>query len=183
MTILVGAPASGMHAKFFSEESTDVAIEAPLSNPGVRFPPPVIFVGGFLLGWLLDRYWHALPLSRIGGSAVEPLGWGLLAIGVILAASGLLTFRRARTAIIPSHGASRLVTDGPYRYTRNPMYTGLTIVSVGAAALIDSAWPLIMLPVVLMALVRLVISREEAYLSDAFGAEYMAYQARVRRWL
>jgi protein-S-isoprenylcysteine O-methyltransferase Ste14 len=160
-----------------------VTTDAPLSNPGVRFPPPVIFVGGFLLGWLLDRYWHALPLARFGGSAVESVGWGLLVVGIILVASGMLTFRRARTAIIPSHGASRLVTDGPYCYTRNPMYTGLTIASAGAAALIDSAWPLIMLPLVLIALVRLVISREEAYLSDAFGAEYVAYKARVRRWL
>lgn len=160
-----------------------MATRAPLSNPGVRFPPPIIFVGGFLLGWLLDWYGYALPLSRVAGSAVEPIGVGIVIIGVFLVAWGLLTFRRARTAIIPSHSASRLVTNGPYRYTRNPMYTGLTIAYVGAAALIDSAWPLILLPVVLLALTRLVISREEAYLTDAFGAEYGAYQARVGRWL
>lgn len=162
-----------------------MADQAPSTNPGVRFPPPIIFVGGFLLAWLLDRYWRALPLplSRFSGSAVERTGWGLLVIGVIIAASGVLTFRRARTAIIPSHGASRLVTTGPYRYTRNPMYTGLTIAYVGVAALIDSAWPLILLPVVLIVLVRLVISREEAYLNSAFGAEYSAYRARVRRWV
>jgi len=63
------------------------------------------------------------------------------------------------------------------------MYTGLTIAYVGGAGLLDSAWPMIVLPLVLIALVRTVISREEAYLGDAFGAEYSAYQARVRRWL
>jgi protein-S-isoprenylcysteine O-methyltransferase Ste14 len=160
-----------------------MASQAPPSSPGVRFPPPILFVGGLLLGWLLDRYWRALPLSRVGGSAVELIGWSLLGVGLFLVAWGMLIFRRARTAIIPSHGASRVVTHGPYRYSRNPMYTGLTIAYVGVAALIDSAWPLIVLPVVLVALVRLVISREEAYLSDAFGAEYGAYRERVRRWL
>jgi protein-S-isoprenylcysteine O-methyltransferase Ste14 len=160
-----------------------MATQAPLSNPGVRFPPPVIFVAGFLSGWLLDRYWHAVPLSRLGRAATEPIGLGLLAIGVVLGVSGVVTFRRARTPIIPSHGARRLVVDGPYRYTRNPMYTGLTIAYVGMAAMLDSAWPLIVLPVVLIALVRLVISREESYLSSAFGADYDAYRARVRRWL
>ena len=155
----------------------------PLSNPGVRFPPPVIFVVGLLVGWWLDRHWQALPLSRVAGSAVELIGWGVCATGVVIVAWGMLTFRRARTAILPSHGASQLVSEGPYRYTRNPMYTGLTIAYVGGAAVLDSAWPLLVLPAVLIALVRLVIAREEAYLSDAFGVEYNAYQARVRRWL
>jgi|SRR3981081_675077 protein-S-isoprenylcysteine O-methyltransferase Ste14 len=160
-----------------------MALQVSLANPGVRFPPPIIFLGGLLLGWLLDRYWHALPLSRVGGSAVEFFGVGALVIGVILVAWGMVTFRRARTAIIPIHSASRLVIEGPYRYTRNPMYTGMTIAYIGLAALMDSAWPLIVLPLVLIALVRMVISREEAYLSYAFGVEYSAYQARVRRWL
>jgi protein-S-isoprenylcysteine O-methyltransferase Ste14 len=160
-----------------------MAAQAPLSNPGVRFPPPVIFAGGLLLGWLLDRHWRVLPLSRFVGSAAEPAGLALVVIGAVLAVTGALTFRRARTAIIPHHSASRLVTDGPYRYTRNPMYTGLTIAYVGGAGLLDSVWPLIVLPVVLIALVRLVVSREEAYLSSAFGTEYSAYRARVRRWL
>jgi protein-S-isoprenylcysteine O-methyltransferase Ste14 len=158
-------------------------MQARLANPGVHFPPPILFLSGFLLGWLLDRYWHALPLSRFGGPAGEPIGLALLAIGSALVVSGMLTFRRARTSIIPSHGASRLVTNGPYRFTRNPMYTGLTLAYAGGAAVIGSLWPLLVLPVVIIALVRLVISREEAYLSSAFGAEYSAYRARVRRWL
>jgi protein-S-isoprenylcysteine O-methyltransferase Ste14 len=76
-----------------------------------------------------------------------------------------------------------LVKDGPYRFTRNPMYTGLTIAYFGGAALLDSAWPIIVLPVVLIVLVQTVILREERYLADAFGVEYSVYVARVRRWL
>ena len=63
------------------------------------------------------------------------------------------------------------------------MYTGLTLAYLGGAALLDSAWPIILLPIVLVVLVRRVISREEAYLNQAFSADYAAYTARVRRWL
>jgi protein-S-isoprenylcysteine O-methyltransferase Ste14 len=155
----------------------------PRSNAGVYFPPPLFFVIGILAGWMLDRYWHPMPLSRFGGSAIKPLGWILLALGIILAAWGITTFRHAKTAINPHGSASQLVTQGPYRFTRNPMYTGLTFQYLGVAALLDSGWPIIVLPIVLLVLVRTVISREEAYLKDAFGADYGAYTARVRRWL
>jgi protein-S-isoprenylcysteine O-methyltransferase Ste14 len=155
----------------------------PLSNAGVRFPPPFLFVIGFLVGWALDRYWRALPLSQFGGSALKPFGWSALALGVILAASGMATFRRAKTAIHPGHSASRLVIHGPYRFTRNPMYTGLTLQYLGGAALLNSAWPIVVLPIVLIVLFKTVISREERYLTDAFGVEYTQYLASVRRWL
>jgi protein-S-isoprenylcysteine O-methyltransferase Ste14 len=155
----------------------------PLANAGVRFPPPFLFVIGFLAGWALDRYRHALPLSRFAGSVLAPFGWTALALGVILVGWGMVTFRRAKTAIHPHHSASQLVTHGPYQFTRNPMYTGLTIAYLGGSALLDSAWPIIVLPIVLLILVKTVISREEMYLRDAFGAEYAGYVASVRRWL
>jgi protein-S-isoprenylcysteine O-methyltransferase Ste14 len=154
-----------------------------LKSPGVRFPPPILFVGALLLGWFLDRRWRPLPLSGLGVANVERLGIILVVIGVCLGAWGAATFRRARTAIIPHHPATRLVESGPYRFTRNPMYTGLTIAYLGASALLDSVWPIVILPIVLFLLVRLVIVKEEAYLHDAFGDEYAAYQSRVRRWL
>jgi protein-S-isoprenylcysteine O-methyltransferase Ste14 len=155
----------------------------PLSNAGVRFPPPFLFVIGFLAGWILDRYWHALPLSGFAGSALEPFGFAALALGVVLAGWGVMTFWRAKTAINPHHSASQLVIHGPYRFTRNPMYTGLTFAYFGGSALLDSAWPVIVLPAVILILVERVISREEMYLRDAFGAEYTGYAASVRRWL
>lgn len=155
---------------------------APLKSPGVRFPPPLLFVGGLAVGWLLDRRVRALPLVG-DGDVIATVGTALLAVGLSLMAWGMITFRLARTAIVPMRGASRLVERGPYRFTRNPMYTGMTLAYLGVAAILNSAWPLLALPIVLALLVRLVIRREEAYLLDAFGAEYSAYRARVRRWL
>jgi protein-S-isoprenylcysteine O-methyltransferase Ste14 len=159
-----------------------VTARAPLSNPGVHFPPPFIFFGGFLAGWLIDRWVRTLPFST-RSVPLEWIGFGVLIVGVLLSVWGFVTFRLARTAVIPHHAASQLVTNGPYRFTRNPMYVGLTIAYAGGAAVINSAWPLILLPVVLIVLVRSVVSREEQYLTDAFGDEFAAYRSRVRRWL
>jgi protein-S-isoprenylcysteine O-methyltransferase Ste14 len=95
----------------------------------------------------------------------------------------MITFKRARTAIIPNRSASAIVTTGPYRFTRNPMYAGLTLAYVGGALLIGTAWTLLLLPVVIAVLYRRVIRREEAYLDAAFPDVYAAYRGRVRRWL
>ncbi|MEO6876947.1 MAG: isoprenylcysteine carboxylmethyltransferase family protein [Gemmatimonadaceae bacterium] len=154
-----------------------------LPNAGVRFPPPFIFVGGFVAGWAIGRFIFSLPLTRDHGSGLASAGWWVVAAGVCLLAWGMLTFVAMHTAIIPDRPASRVVTRGPYRFTRNPMYVGLSIVYLGLCAVVNSLWPVLVLPVVLTLLVRLVIRREEAYLLDAFGTDYAQYQAHVRRWL
>jgi protein-S-isoprenylcysteine O-methyltransferase Ste14 len=157
--------------------------ETPLPNAGVRFPPPLIFVGGFIVGWILGRFVLPLPLTGSHSAGLASAGWIVVAVGVGLVGWGMFTFVALHTAIIPDRPASRVVTRGPYRFTRNPMYVGLTTVYLGLCAVVNSWWTVILLPVVLALLVRLVIRREEAYLLDAFGADYTAYQARVRRWL
>jgi protein-S-isoprenylcysteine O-methyltransferase Ste14 len=157
--------------------------QTPLSNPGVRFPPPLLFVAGFGVGWFLDRRVFPLHLTQFEGSFLPVVAVVMVVVGLALMGWGLFTFKRAQTAIIPRYSASRLVTTGPYRFTRNPMYTGLTLAYAGGAVLISSAWALILLPAVLIALFITVIAREERYLSDAFGSEYASYCARVKRWL
>lgn len=96
---------------------------------------------------------------------------------------GLITFRSARTAIYPNQPARELVAKGPYRFSRNPMYVGLTIMTVGIGLLADNVWMLTMLPVTLIVLSKFVIQREEVYLRSEFGASYEEYQQRVRRWI
>ena len=114
---------------------------------------------------------------------LERVGLAVMIAGLALVAWGMLTFRAAGTAIIPNHAASRLVDSGPYRFTRNPMYTGLTIAYLGGMLIVNTLWPLVLLPVVIVLLVRLVIQREESHLAESFGAEYADYRARVHRWL
>ena len=155
---------------------------APLPNAGVRFPPPIIFLLGLALGYGLNRVvplWLASPEPRW----MFRLGIQLAIAGFLFALSGILTFRRHGTAIIPHHPASTIVTSGPYRFTRNPMYIGMSVFYSRGALLFDTWWAFALLPVVVAIIDRQVIAREERYLASAFGAEYDSYRSRVRRWI
>ena len=152
-------------------------------HPGVRFPPPFLFAAGFFGGWALERAWPLPLVSPARTGLLEVIGVALVVVGLGLAFWGIVTFRRARTAIFPHYPASRIVETGPYRFTRNPMYVGMTVAYLGGTLLLNAAWPLALLPFVLAALVVLVIRREERYLAAAFGPDYDRYRERVRRWL
>ena len=155
---------------------------APLANPGVQFPPPILFLIGFGAAWLLDDQ-VPLPFPGVGRVVMVSAGVMVLITGLCVMIWGIAMFRKAMTAIFPNQPANELVTDGAYRYTRNPMYVGFTLVFIGAAFIRDSMWPLILLPLILGLLYLLVIRREEAYLADAFGEQYAAYCRQVRRWV
>jgi protein-S-isoprenylcysteine O-methyltransferase Ste14 len=155
-----------------------------LANPGVRFPPPFIYVAAYLVGLAVERWIVRVPLSTPGTRPwLMMAGWAVIVIGASIVASGLVTFRLAPTAIMPFRPASRIVRRGPYRFTRNPMYLGLAILYAGLALLFDTAVPLVLLPLAIVAMRVFVIDREERYLTDAFGEDYRQYQREVRRWL
>lgn len=152
------------------------------SSPGIHFPPPLLFILGFMIGTLLNRVW---PLSLVAPERLTIRlipGWFFVGIGLLLLAAAMLTFQRLRTAIYPNQPATSIVTRGPYRFSRNPMYVALTLAYFGFVLLTNALWPLLLLPVVLVVLRAVVIRREEHYLATAFGAEYEEYCKRVRRW-
>lgn len=156
--------------------------QAAPPSAGIHMPPPLFFAVGFFVGWLLQRV-HALPIVPSSTVAREPVGLGLVVAGLAFMCWAVVTFLTARTTVIPNRPASRLVTVGPYRFSRNPMYTGFTVVYIGLTLIINSAWPLLILPLVILALLSMVIEREEQYLHGAFGKQYAEYTRRVRRWL
>jgi protein-S-isoprenylcysteine O-methyltransferase Ste14 len=153
-----------------------------LPHPGVRFPPPLLYAAAFFCGYLLQR---AYPLEIVAGGAraLTVAGLVLAALWAAFMGAAFATFLRARTNILPNRPAVRLVTSGPYRLTRNPMYVSLVLLYAGGALLLNAWWPLLFLPLVVVAIDRLVIAREERYLLDAFGGHYDAYCRRVRRWI
>jgi protein-S-isoprenylcysteine O-methyltransferase Ste14 len=151
-------------------------------GPGVRVPPPFIFVAGWAAAWLLNRR-LSLEIDGQGASAPQQLvGVLLLVAGLMLMGWALLTFSRARTAVIPIRPARVLVSSGPYRFSRNPMYVGLSAAYLGLAILLNQAWPILFLPGVIIVLLLVVIQREEQHLQDSFPDEYPAYRRSVRRW-
>ena len=149
----------------------------------LNVPVPWVFILCYLLGIGLEYAWPA----KLGARA-SPAGWSiaggvLLAIGAVLAAWSLWIFFRSRTTTVPGRKSTRLVTWGPYRFSRNPMYVSLTLVYLGEAALLRQLWPVLLLPLTLAYLQWIVIPLEESRLVEVFAGEYERYRARVRRWL
>ena len=151
-----------------------------LDHADVKIPPPLIYVAGFVLGLVLDRFFPVLVLPKISSRVAAAL---CIAVGVTIAAWSVGLFRREHTSFVPIKPATTLVIYGPYRFTRNPMYLGLVCVYVGLALWIGVFWALILLPAVMVLIQRYVIIREEQYLERKFGDEYLRYKANVRRWI
>jgi protein-S-isoprenylcysteine O-methyltransferase Ste14 len=153
--------------------------ESP-DNPGVRFPPPLLYALAVVGGYLLDRRW---PLPVVDGVFIKALAWALAFASLALAVSSIGNFRRSRTSIVPVRPATALVIAGPYRFTRNPMYVGMAALTVALALFLNTWWVIVLLVPVLVAVRIFVIAPEERYLRRRFGADYVAYMRRVRRWV
>lgn len=152
-------------------------------TPGVLAPPPLIYLGFLLLGLVLEF----LVVRTQGLDMPAALRWTVVALflltGIAAIAAAVLRFRRAGTPAPPWQPATAFVAEGIYRFTRNPMYLGMTLIycAIGVAA--DA-------PVVFWTLVPLavtihygVVLREERYMGDKFGDAYIDYANRVPRWL
>lgn len=129
---------------------------------------------GLLIGWNVDL---RLPLW-----AQYP-GWPIFVTGVALMIWATATMARARTTFMPGQVPSRLVTWGPFAWSRNPIYLGDLLVLGGFLLIFDAAGGLIMLPMFVIFLTQRFILQEETTARQAFGAEYDSYAARVRRWI
>lgn len=149
----------------------------------MRVPPPLLFAATFFLGVFLQRLMPLTISSSVAIRAGHYLGLWLVACGVLLALSCVCIFLSARTTLIPFGAASRLITRGPYAFTRNPMYLSLLLVYLGAIGLTAQPWPLILLPLPLVVMNAIVIPFEEARLREVFGPVFQEYCANVRRWL
>ncbi len=146
-------------------------------------PPPLLFLVTYIVGEIVNTI-VPLPLTLlISTRSGYGAGVVLLLAGVGIVMTSVATFKAARTTVIPYRRAATLVTGGPYRATRNPMYVGAASIYLGVAALRLVLWPVLLLPLPLVILNYLVIPQEESLLREAFGAEYERYCARVRRWL
>jgi protein-S-isoprenylcysteine O-methyltransferase Ste14 len=148
--------------------------------PNVRIIPPFVYLVGLAIGFFVTLW---VPFKLLSDSVAWALGGVLVACGALLAASAILKFKGVGTTVRPDRAASTLVIAGPYKITRNPMYLGLALVYLGIAIAGQSIWSIILLPFVLMAIQRYAIEPEEAFLKRRFGADYVNYTARVRRWI
>lgn len=154
------------------------------TTPGVRIPPPLIFLTGLVGGFALDRWWVSLPIvdaSRETWVHLHAFAFGLVAVWLL--ASSLRSFRRSKNDPRPWREDTTLVEESVYRYTRNPMYLGMALAYATLALAFNALWPMLLLVPVILVIRYYVIGREERYLAGQFGQPYLDYCTRVRRWL
>ncbi len=146
----------------------------------LRLYPPVWFLlfagAAAVLAWLWPLQMSLPPL-------IQPLSYLLAASGGMLALWAAVIFRRHNTTAHPYAEATRLVTDGPYRITRNPMYLGLLLTLIAWGLWLQSLSALLLAPLFVFVINRCNILPEEHRLIACFGEPYESYLAQTRRWI
>ena len=151
---------------------------------GAAVRPPRLHLAAIAAGLALD--WIVPATLAPGGLSLAPraaIGGGLVGVGLALFAWAIGRFRAAGTPVPTVEPTRAIVADGPYRFSRNPIYLAMALVHAGVAAAADNAWILVLLAPTLIVIRYGVIAREERYLERKFGVDYLAYKARVRRWV
>jgi protein-S-isoprenylcysteine O-methyltransferase Ste14 len=160
-------------------EMTEKGAAALPDRPGVVAMPPFLYLGAFVVV-LLARL--VLPLRMVEGSLAAP-GVALAALGIGIAVWGRRTMVAAGTNVRPTQPATTIVTSGPFRFSRNPLYCALTLLYLGLTAIVNTWWGVIVLVPLLVVMHVGVVRREERYLERKFGDTYRQYKSRVRRYL
>lgn len=153
---------------------------SPPDTAGVIAPPPLIYLGTLGIGFGLDA---AIGTGSVPSTVALPIGTAAILAGAGLLASFRQAFQRARTPIDPYAPSQAIVTDGPFRLTRNPAYLGMALIYAGIGVVANAPWALAPLPIAIAVIDRGVIAREERYLERKFGTPYASYKRRVRRWI
>jgi len=144
--------------------------------------PPLLLAGAvaaaLILGWLVP-----LPWPGLDDSAAHAIGLGLGAAGIVLLAVSILTLRRHGTTVRPDAAADSLVTTGPYRRFRNPIYLADCLILLGLAEVTKNVWFVAAAIAFAVLVTRLAILPEERHLERCFGQAYLDYKAKSRRWI
>jgi protein-S-isoprenylcysteine O-methyltransferase Ste14 len=145
----------------------------------MKFYPPhylLILSLSMLLTWHLgDSSPQTLPLIIIG--------LGLIGLGFLLAFNSIARFIRAKTGVVPFSESTTLITEGFYKYTRNPMYVGMNSFLLGLLIILNNPINFIFLIVFFFIVRNLFVIKEEVQMEETFGEDYLTYKGNVRRWL
>lgn len=147
-----------------------------MTNAGIRLHPPLLVAVAVVAAWGLE---HVLPLRFAGLATVGAVP---VAAGVAFAFWAAWTMHRAGTGVPTWSQATTVVTHGPFRFSRNPIYVGLIAAMAGVALWAGSGWGLVATATTAAAIATAVVPKEEAWLRRNFGAAYADYATRVRRW-
>jgi protein-S-isoprenylcysteine O-methyltransferase Ste14 len=157
----------------------DVVSSTSNDRAGVILPPPLIYLFGFMVALALRYRW---PLPIFHSPVAGWLGTGCVAVAVVLAMIGRGTMQRAGTNINPYKPTSAIVTSGPFKYSRNPLYVALSLLFLGLTFVANTWWGIVLFVPVAIVMHFCVVLREERYLESKFGNSYGEYRKRVRRY-
>ena len=156
----------------------DNDVQSKQGGARVRIPPPLVFLAAIAVGWLIPGLrLHGFHGVRIAIGAVLVLG------GLAIGFAAVKLFRKTGQDPKPWMPTPELLYDGPYQYTRNPMYVGMTLFTLAASVLAGHGWIALLSPMALSVVHFTAVLPEERYLTARFGEPYVAYMARVRRYL
>jgi protein-S-isoprenylcysteine O-methyltransferase Ste14 len=147
---------------------------------GVVAPPPLIY-GIPLAAGIYEQTSH--PVHITTRPVAIALGVVMFGVALPIFIAAVTQFKKANTAVVPFQATTAIVEAWPYSFSRNPIYLAMALIYVGISLFFNTWWPIFLMPLVLLVMQRGVIEREEAYLTRKFGDQYLAYKARVRRWL
>lgn len=145
-----------------------------------RIPPPIHFLAGLIAMVLLNVY---APMARWLNSPWRYAGIIIIVLGFCLSIGSGIYFRKLGTNPRPGARAKLLVTNGVFRYTRNPMYIGLITMLIGVSILLGTVSPLIVIPIIFAILHTGFVLREEKWMEEWFGESYIEYKSRTPRWI
>ncbi len=149
-------------------------------KPGVVIRPPLLYAGALVLVIVLRLFW---PLKIFVTWAGWWFGPFLIGIGIALAIWGRRNMQAKGTNIDPTRPVTVVVTSGPFRFSRNPLYMALTFLYVGLTLCLNTGWGFVLLVPLAIVMHYGVVRREERYLENKFGETYRQYHFKVRRYL
>jgi len=161
------------------EHENAPARTAGAANLGI-VRPPLVYLSSVLTGIVVDMAW---PLSFLPRALPLPVGSSLVVVAIALFSFSVRQLRAAGTPVPGSKPTTVIVRTGPYRFSRNPIYLAFSVLHLGIAIWVNSAWLVATLMVTVAVMAIVVIPREERYLEGRFGTEYLDYKASARRWL
>lgn len=145
-----------------------------------KIVPPIYLLGTIILMYLLNDWFEVLSFQYRG---LDIAGSLLIICGLFIDVWAAGLFKKSGTPVIPFHKSTALVIEGPFKFSRNPMYLGMVLIQLGIAGILGN--PLTLIPIGLFVLIIRVrfINGEEQFLETIFGEDYLSYKKTVRRWL
>lgn len=158
-----------------------ISVKSPPPN---KVPwPPILYISSAVAAFVIGRLWGVLWITEVSIPLFSIAGIIFIILGFALDFYSLFTLRKHFTTVMPTKAASNLVTSGPFSISRNPIYLGNTIITLGLTLLFQSFWYLLFGLLAAIITNEIVIKREERHLLEMFGDAWENYTHKVRRWL